>query len=170
MTATTLSLPQSAKPGPEVAALAPFYRNWTWTGSIEAGGMGPGSPEMTGRGRTTTKAIQGGLWYACDFEQGQFLMDGTFVLKWQLHWVTGWDRASGEYRASCADNNGPTLDIYRGVLDRDRLVYESVQDRLPRLRFTHILTGPQTSRWRNEISVDGENWSLIEEYQMEAID
>jgi hypothetical protein len=166
----TVSVPQSAKPGPEMAALAPFYRNWAWTGTIEAGGMGPGSPEMTGRGKTTSRAIQGGLWYACDFEQDQFLMDGTFVLKWQLHWVTGWDRATGEYRASCADNNGPTLDIYRGALDGDRLIYEPVHDRLPRLRFTHVLTGPERSLWRNEISVDGEDWSLIEEYQMEAVD
>ena len=46
MTSETMTqLPLSAVAGPEMAALAPFYRNWTWTGTIEAGGMAPGSPQ-----------------------------------------------------------------------------------------------------------------------------
>ena len=76
--------------------------------------MGPGSPEMGGTGRAVCRLIEDGLWYACDFEQDQTLADGTFVLRWQLHWVAGWDRVAGEYRATSADNNGPTLAIYRG--------------------------------------------------------
>ena len=28
------ALPHSATPGPEMAALAPFYRDWTWRGTI----------------------------------------------------------------------------------------------------------------------------------------
>jgi hypothetical protein len=32
------AIPRSAEPGPEMAALAPFYRDWTWTGTIEANG------------------------------------------------------------------------------------------------------------------------------------
>src|SRR5678816_403398 len=126
-TDTQVLLPTSAQAGPEMLALAPFYRDWTWTGAIEPGGMGPGSPEMTASGRATCHLIQNGLWYACDFEQQQFLADGSFVLRWQLHWVTGWDRTAGEYRASSADNNGPNLAIYRGWLDGDRLTYESLQ-------------------------------------------
>ena len=57
------------------------------------------------------RRAQDGLWYVCDFEQEQRLTDGTFVLRWQLHWVTGWDGAAREYRASSADNNGPNLAI-----------------------------------------------------------
>jgi hypothetical protein len=34
------------------------------------------------------------------YEQDQYLADGTFVLKWQLHWVAGWDPANNEYRAT----------------------------------------------------------------------
>ncbi len=52
VTATeVVTLPGSARSGPEVAALAPFYRDWAWSGTIEAGGMGPGTPAMTGTGR-----------------------------------------------------------------------------------------------------------------------
>lgn len=162
------ALPQRASPGPEMAALAPFYRAWRWTGSIEAGGMGPGSPEMIGAGRAVCRLVQDGLWYACDFEQEQRLLDGTFVLTWLLHWVTGWDRLAGEYRASSADNNGPTLALYRGRIDGDRLVHESVSDALPRIRLTWVLVDADHARWRNEYTLDGKTWTLIEEYQMTA--
>jgi len=151
-----------------MAALAPFYRDWTWTGTIEAGGMGPGSPEMSGTGRATCRPIQDGLWFACDFEQDQLLADGTFVLRWQLHWVTGWDQGSSEYRASSADNNGPNLATFRGRIEDDRLVYESLQEGLPRIRLTWILIDPDHAIWRNEFTLDGQIWTLVEEYRMEA--
>jgi hypothetical protein len=165
---TATNIPRSAEPGPEVAALAPFYRDWTWTGTIEAGGMGPGTPEMTGTGRATCRPIQGGLWWACDFEQEQRLADGTHVLVWRLHWVTGWDGRAGEYRASSADNNGPNLSIFRGRLEGDRLVYESLSDALPRIRLTWILDDETHARWRNEYTLDGTTWTLVEEYRMEV--
>ncbi len=165
---TSTQLPRSAVAGFEMEALAPFYRNWTWTGTIRAGGMGPGSPEMSGEGRAVCRLIQDGLWYDCDFEQVQLLADGTFVLRWQLHWVAGWDQLAGEYRASSADNNGPSLAIYRGRIDGERLVYESLSDTLPRIRLTWILTDPEHATWRNEFTLDGETWSLIEEYEMVA--
>jgi hypothetical protein len=162
------SIPRSAQPGPEVAALAPFYRDWTWTGTIEPNGMGPGSPEMIGIGHATCRLVQDGLWWACDFEQEQRLVDGTFVLTWQLHWVAGWDGMARGYRASSADNNGPNLAIYRGHIDGNRLVYESLTDALPRIRLTWILDDDTHARWRNEYTLDGTNWTLIEEYRMEA--
>jgi Protein of unknown function (DUF1579) len=165
---TTSQLPRSAVAGPEMEALAPFYRDWTWTGTIETNGMGPGSPEMSGVGRAKCRPIQEGLWYACDFEQEQRLSDGSFVLRWKLHWVTGWDARAGEYRASSADNNGPNLAIYRGRVEGDRLVYESLQETLPRLRLTWILTDPDHCTWRNEFTLDGQAWTLIEEYDMVA--
>jgi hypothetical protein len=165
---TAPRLPKSAVAGPEMAALAPFYRDWRWSGTIEAGGMGPGTPEMIGKGRAVSRLIQDGLWYSCDFEQEQRLPDGTFVLRWQLHWVTGWDAGAREYRASSADNNGPNLAIYRGRLDGDQLVYEPVSETLPRIRLTWHLLDADHATWRNEVTLDGESWSLIEEYEMEA--
>ena len=167
-TETTTPLPTSAQAGPEVAALAPFYREWTWSGTIEAGGMGPGSPAMTGVGSARCRLVQDGLWYDCEFEQEQRLLDGTFVLRWQLKWVAGWDGRAGEYRASSADNQGPNLGLYRGHLESDRLVYESLQEGFPRIRLTWILDDETHCRWRNEFTVDGTTWSLIEEYAMEA--
>jgi hypothetical protein len=170
MTTETIPLPRSAAAGQEMVALAPFYRDWRWTGTIEAGGMGPGSPLMTGEGSAESRLIQDGLWYDCDFSQEQRLADGTHILTWKLHWVTGWDARAGEYRASSADNNGPTLEIYRGRKDGNRLVYEPLHEGLPRIRLTWILDDPDHCAWRNEITVDGQAWTLIEEYQMVASD
>jgi len=165
---TSAALPRSASAAAEMAGLAPFYRDWRWTGTIQAGGMGPGSPEMTGTGSARCLLVQDGLWYNCDFSQEQRLADGTPVLTWKLHWVTGWDARAGEYRASSADNNGPTLSIFRGRIDGATLTYESLDEALPRIRLTWILDGPDEARWRNEITLDGTTWSLIEEYRMVA--
>ncbi|HEY8169129.1 MAG TPA: DUF1579 family protein [Candidatus Limnocylindrales bacterium] len=166
MAIVTPTLPMSATPGPEVAALAPFYRDWQWTGTIDADAMGPGSPPMTGTGQAACRLIQDGLWYACDFVQDQHLADGTFVLRWQLHWVTGWDRAAGGYRASSADNNGPNLAIYRGRIEGSRLIYETIGDVLPRLRLTWVLDDETHARWLNEYTLDGLTWTRIEEYAL----
>ena len=54
-------------------------------GTIHGGGMGSGTPAMRGIGLGTAELIQDGCWIAGDYEQDQFLDDGTFVMKWQLH-------------------------------------------------------------------------------------
>jgi hypothetical protein len=164
-TRTDATVPRPAEVGPETAALARFYRDVTWKGVINEGGMGPGTPAMTGTGYSRSHAIQGGRWIVVNSEQDQFLQDGTFVLKWQLHWVSGWDPWHGEYRAVMADNYGHA-DVYRGHIEGDRLVFESVQETGPRLRFTWDASDPAVITWRNEVTVADGSWFLIEEYTM----
>ena len=53
-------VPRPIATGPEMAALGRFYRDVTWKGVIHAGGMGPGTPAMTGVGHGTAYAIQAG--------------------------------------------------------------------------------------------------------------
>ena len=151
-------------PGPEMAALARFHTDMTWAGTIEAGGMGPGTPEMTAAGKGTHREIQEGRWIVGTYEQDQFLADGTFVLRWQLHWVAGWDPTAGEYRATIADNYGHA-DVLRGEIDGDTMIFETIGDGPVRLRLTWELTGPDSMTWRNEMSVGGAPWSLVEEYR-----
>ena len=168
MTVETAPLPTSARPGPEMELLAPFYREWSWTGTIEPGGMGPGTPRMTGVGRARCRLEGDGLWYACDFEQEQCLDDGTPVLTWRLHWVSAWDGNAHEYRATSVDNQGPNVGLYRGSVVGERLTYESIDRTLPRIRLTWILRDAAHCTWRNEVTPDGQTWQLIEEYEMEA--
>src|SRR5690242_17503786 len=106
-------------------ALQRFCRDVTWTGTISAGGMAPGTPRMTATGRGSHELIQDGRWIVGSYAQEQYLTDGTYVLTWQLHWVAGWDPARGGYRATIADNYGHA-DVMNGRIDGDRLTFESV--------------------------------------------
>jgi hypothetical protein len=160
------AVPKPIEVGPEMEALRRFVPDAvTWEGTIHEGGMGPGTPEMKGIGRGTARFIQDGHWIAGDYEQDQFLVDGTFVLKWQLHWVSGWSPQHGEYRASMADNYG-NAGVYRGRIDGDRLVFESLPAETARLRFTWEVIDPDVTLWRNEMAIGDGDWFLIEEYPM----
>lgn len=158
-------VPKPVVPGPEMAALERFFPDVTWTGTIQEGGMGPGTPEQTATGRGTHEKIQGGRWIVGTYEQDQRLRDGTFVLRWQLHWVAGWDPTNGEYRATLADCYGHT-GVMRGQIDGDRLVFESAGEPMVRFRLTWDFTDGAEPLWRNEISIGGAPWSLVEEYRM----
>ena len=79
-------------------ALLRFHPGVTWTGTIEENSMGPGSPPMRAAGAGLHQVIQDGLWVVGDYKQDQFLEDGSFVLKWALHWVAGWDALQAQYQ------------------------------------------------------------------------
>jgi hypothetical protein len=149
--------------GTEMAELARFLTDVTWTGMIEPGGMGPGSPPMTAIGEGTHTTIQDGLWIVGDYRQDQYLTDGSFVLTWELHWVAGWDATSREYVATHADNYG-RAGVLRGRIAGDRLVFESPAGLPVRIRLTWDLRTADRLTWRNEISVDGGPWALVEQY------
>jgi hypothetical protein len=116
-------LPHPRTPGPEMAAVARFYPDLDR--DHRARGMGPGSPAMTACGQEVHRRMHGGVWIVGDYRQDQFPLDGTFVITWQLHWVSGWGADAGEYRATLNDNYGHA-DVMRGRMDGDRLLYESM--------------------------------------------
>lgn len=164
MTSTLDAVPRPITAGAEMAALQRFHRDTTWTGAISAGGMGPGTPAMTATGSGTHHRIQDGRWVVGDYRQEQYLLDGTPVLSWELHWVAGWDPARGRYRATVADCYGHA-EVMTGRIDGDRLVFESDGDPGARIRLTWDLAEPDTILWTNEVSVAGGPWSLVEEYR-----
>ncbi|HEY7469818.1 MAG TPA: DUF1579 family protein [Acidimicrobiia bacterium] len=140
--AAVAAIPRPITPGWEHTALRRFHRDGTWEGLIHAGGMGPGTPVQKAIGTATHHWIQDGRWVVGDYAQDQFLEDGTFVLKWELHWVCGWDPMAGEYRATIADNYG-RADVLSGRIDGDVLVFESAPGRFPRIRLTWEATDPE---------------------------
>jgi hypothetical protein len=159
------SAPKPIDVGPEMDALWRFFPDVMWRGEIHAGGMGPGTPAMSGIGRGSATRLQDGRWIAGDYEQDQYLLDGTFVLTWTLHWVCGWSPETSDYRASMVDNYGHAM-VYRGRIDGDRLVFESIGDAPVRLRFTWDASDPGVIVWRNEMSTGDETWFVVEEYRM----
>ncbi len=124
--------------------------------------MGPGSPEMEGRGRAVCTWILDGLWCSCYFEQGQYAKE-KLILTWKAQWIIGWDTAAREYRAVGVDNNGVAF-IFHGTIKADHLVMESIGGMPARLRFTWDARDPRVVTWKNEIGVDGDQWRLIEAY------
>ena len=169
MNAATTNVPQPITAGPEMEALMRFHRDVTWAGRIAPGGMGPDTPEMVATGWGRHEGIQEGRWVVGTYEQDQFLLDGSFVLRWQLHWVAGWSPMFGEYRATIADNYG-NADVMRGNIDGNRLTFESLDDdRIVRIRLTWDLVDEQRVVWRNEMSVGGAPWTLVEEYECEVV-
>jgi uncharacterized protein DUF1579 len=163
------AVPRPITPGPQMAALARFYPDVTWKGTIAAGGMGPGTPQMTADGQGIHRTIQDGRWIVGTYSQEQYLLDGTHVLTWQLHWVVGWDPTREEYRATHADNYGHA-GVMRGHIDGDRLVFESEDAEAVRLRMVWDASDPADITWRNEASVGGGPWTLIETYHMTPIE
>ncbi|MEX0796801.1 MAG: DUF1579 family protein [Acidimicrobiia bacterium] len=162
------TIPRPVVAGEMTEALKRFHLDVTWTGDISEGGMGPGTPAQVAHGKATHHWIQDGRWVVGDFEQDQFLEDGTFVLKWELHWVCGWDPAHGEYRATVADCYGHT-EIMRGRIDGDLMIFESMRDTPPLLKMTWNASSPDYLTWRNEMTFNGNDWQLIEEYRMVPI-
>lgn len=148
--------------GPEMAALKPFHSDCTWTGYVSAEGMGPGSPRMEANGKATFMQIMGGVWFVGEFEQDQFV-NGELVIRWMMHYVVGWNPEAGEYKIILVDNNG-TAALMRGHIDGDRFVVESAGEGPVRLRLTWELGDNGYIKWRNESSINGGPWFLIEEY------
>lgn len=164
MTTALDALPKPITAGAEMAALQRFHRDITWTGTICAGAMGPGTPAMTATGSGTHTQIQDGRWLVGDYRQEQYLLDGTHALSWQLHWVAGWYPAVREYRATLADCYGHA-EVMAGRIEGDRLLFESTGDPAVRIRLTWDLEDGGTIRWRNEARVGAGPWSLVEEYR-----
>ncbi|WP_112237254.1 DUF1579 family protein [Kribbella monticola] len=164
MTTISDTVPAPITPGPEMQALARFHRDVSWDGVIQADGMGPGTPRMTATGTGLHHVIQDGRWIVGDYEQDQYLLDGTFVLRWQLHWVAGWDPTAQEYRATIADCYGHT-DVLRGRIDGDLLTFQTMDEHAPvRIRLYWHLEAADRIIWRNELSLNGGPFELVERY------
>ena len=111
------------------------------------------------------RLVQDGPRIVGDYEQEQFTEAGSFVLKWQLHWVAGWDPSSGEYRSLHADNYGHA-GVMRGHIVGDRLTFESLGDPPVRIRLTWDTSAAPNLTWTNEVKMGERPWSLVETYQL----
>ena len=164
--------PQQVMPGPEARSLPLFFHDCTWVGTVYANMQAPGSPEMEARGGMRCQWIMDGLWLECDGFQDQFV-DGEKILTWKLHLVVGWDVAAHEYRAILVDNNGVSA-LLRGEMDGPKLVmtplnHLQASGQQVALRFVWDATDPNAVLWRNEVSVAGGPWALIEDYVTKRI-
>lgn len=157
--------PLPLRPGPEMAAMKRFHRNVTWTGTVKAT---PLTPEMTATGRGRFHEEVGGLWIVGEFHQDQF-SEGRKVTDWGCLYIAGWDASRQTYVAFAADSNGRCVP-FAGVIEGDRFTITSegatIGGAPVRLRMIWDAGGAGAMTWRNEMSIAGGPWSLIEEYDM----
>ena len=144
------------KPGPEQDALKPYAKNMTSVGTMAAGSMGPGSPEMATKGKATCKWIAGNMWVACDIEDSSGT--GKTAMKWIGHWVFGYDVMAKGYRGTMTDNMGTMMPL-KGTLDGAKLTWESGEMKVPnmptKMRFTEDATDPKAIKFTEEGMVGG---------------
>jgi hypothetical protein len=145
-----------------MAALRPFHFDCQWTGKVRVGGMGPGSPEMDAVGRASFTPIMDGTWLVGEFAQDQFV-GGQRVITWQAHYVVGWDPRAGTYHVTYVDNNG-NASLLHGRIDEARFIIETPPAEAVQLRMAWEVIAPGQVTWRNECSIAGGPWFLVEEY------
>jgi hypothetical protein len=54
----------------------------------------------------------------------------------------------------------------KGRVDGNLMIFESMRETPPILKMTWDVSSPDLLLWRNEMSFDGSEWQLIEEYEM----
>jgi hypothetical protein len=148
--------------GPDTAALARFHFDGTWTGTVEAGMMGPGSTHMEATGLAAFSWTDDGLWLAGEFTQDQ-TSHGRWVLTWHAHYLIGWDPLACNYVAFLADNCGHAGTM-RGDITGDRMVLTTPDKGPARFRIAWDAADPHAVRWTDEVSIEHGPWQLIEQY------
>jgi hypothetical protein len=161
--------PKPATPGPEMEALMRFHRDVRWTGRVRAAAD---VPEMAASGQGHFRITSNGLWIIGEFAQDQF-HEGFKVTEWSAHYIAGWDTARRCYVAFAADSNGRSVP-FTGAIEGDRFIITSegayIDNAPARLRMIWDAGSPAFMSWRNEMSVAGGPWVLIEEYEMQPMD
>ena len=117
---------------------------------------------MAATGKAVFTPILDGAWLVGDFEQDQFL-DGKVVITWKAHYVVGWEPRTQAYKITYVDNNGSAT-LMQGKLEGNRFIVETIGDVPIQLRLIWTLVAPGQAEWRNECSVNGSPWFLVEEY------
>ena len=161
MTIDTSLFPRSAQAGLEVAALAPFYQDWRWSGIDRGGRHGPW---LASDDRCRPRPLPAGPgWPLVRLR----LRAGTAPSRWHLRAAlavrvghrlgcSGW-RVPGQQRRQPGPQPGPRI----VAAWRETGWSTSRSGRAPRIRLRWLLDDNAHCRWRNELTLDGVTWSLV---------
>jgi hypothetical protein len=155
------------KPGPETKALAPLVGNMKMAGTMKAGAMGPGSPEMATAGTHNCKWTKDQLWLDCDVKSGPTA--DKKAQPWMGHIHVGYDYQVKAYRSVMVDNMGVAA-LMEGKLDGQKLTLESVGTYMMmgkpiKSRITIDMTDPKAVKFMGEMQMDGK-WMVTDEATM----
>jgi hypothetical protein len=154
------------KPGEETTKLKALAGNWTWTGEMKEGAMGPGSKAMKTTGKANCKWIDGNLWLQCDAS------DTSGPMKWQGTYTIGWDFMQKGYRSVMVDNMGSagmmfgTLEGTKLTLDLPPGVTMDMNGHKMAMRISWDWTDAKAVKFTMEQQMDGGAWTVSEENTM----
>jgi Protein of unknown function (DUF1579) len=145
--------------------LAPLAGPISWTGTLQANAIGPGSPEGQIAGRGTGTWVNDGLYLLFAGEQTYTL--GELTWAWKGHFLIGYDPAVQRYREILADNIGMglkdcTLQDTRLTVDFPPGVAFEAAGHSIRYRQTYDWAEPGKITLTMEREVDGGDWVLTE--------
>ncbi len=155
-------------PGEASKAIAKFFgRNFTWTGKVAAGAMGPDSKEAVSHGKAMGHELYGGFWYVCEVED--VMGTGKDAMTWKGHMLVGYDMGTNSYRAVTVDNMGMMASM-NGTLDGDKFVLETPNEvmmmgQMMKDRLTFDASGG-TIKFTDEHQVGGGEWTLAESAEL----
>jgi hypothetical protein len=134
-------------------------------GTMKAGAMGPGSPEMATKGTHNCKWSKDQLWLDCEISSGPATPDKKMP-PWMGHIHTGYDYMNKIYRSVGVDNMGCAM-MMEGKLDGQKLTLESVgtymmMGKPVKSRITLDMTDPKAIKFMGEHQMDGK-WMVSDE-------
>ncbi len=152
------------KPGVEVKAIGALIGNFNMKGTSPAGAMGQGSPEMATKGKLICNPTLEGFWIGCEIDEE--IGTGMQAMKLHIHFLAGWDREAGEYRAVGFDNTG-TSTYFSGKLAGTRLTFDPIgnynwQGQPAKERLTFDMTDTKALKFIHDISLKGAAYTTLE--------
>ena len=145
---------QPPKPGPEFKKLDFFVGNWTLTGDMKSGPMGPGGPITESE---KCEWMEGGFYLVCHSDYKSSMGNGIGLS------VMGYSTDDKIYTYREFNSFGE-FDDSKGTVDGDTWTWtndEKMSDMTMKGRFTIKITSATSYNFGFEMSKDGTKWSTV---------
>ncbi len=145
---------EATRPAPEVEKLGYFVGEWTSSGEVLEGPLGPGGPT---RGRDRCQWMAGNFFVACNMGSHGPIGDVTSLA------VMGWDAARKVYTWSSFNSVG-VAETATGTLSGDTWTWSNdvtMGGKTVKSRYVIFHTSADGYNFRWESSGDGKTWNVL---------
>jgi len=143
------------KPGPELRKLDFFAGNWTCTGDMKPGPMGPGGKMTMSE---DSKWMDGGFYVVVNSKYDSANVGGGMGISF-----IGYDPDEKKYTYDEFNSSGERVHA-KGTLDADNWTWTSDMKMGPQTatgRFSEKILSPTSYAFKFEMSADGASWNLV---------
>jgi hypothetical protein len=148
-------------------ALVPFHDYDTWEGTVKAGVLWSGSPEVKTVGRARFRWMLDGALLVGDLEQEHYT-EGKNLFTWTARYLVGWDASAQQYRVLLIDKNSWGAALVATIQGETFVMmappYRSDGNAVVARGIMRVVRDGGVV-WSKEISVNGGPWTLTEEFR-----